>query len=52
MNLQFNDDVPPPQDMTKEQLDSSIIGFVLVQKYSTKKGTKLFGERDDTAVTN
>ena len=49
INLQFNDDAPPPPYMTETHTDAHIIGFILVQKYGLKKGIEMFGEKADAA---
>jgi len=49
INLQF-EYAPPPNTATEEEQDTHIIGVMLVQQYSLKKGTELFGERADAAV--
>ena len=50
INLQFDDDAPPPPEMTGAQTDAHILGVILVQKYGLKKGMDLFGEKADAAV--
>ena len=50
VNLQFDDDAPPPPKMTEAHIDAHILGFILVQQYVLKKGIELFGEKADAAV--
>ena len=38
INLQFDDDAPPPPKMTEAQTDVHVLGVILVQKYGLKKG--------------
>ena len=50
INLQFDDDAPPPPKMTEAHTYVHILGVILVQQYGLKKGVELFGEKADTAV--
>ena len=50
INLQLDDNAPPPPEMTEAQTDAHIIGVILVHKYGIKKGMDLFGEKADTTV--
>ena len=42
INLQFDDNTPPPPKMTKAYTDAHIIGVILVPQYGLKKGIELF----------
>ena len=50
INVQFDNDAPPPPKMTEAHTDAHILGFILVQQYGLKKGIEMFGEKADTAV--
>ena len=50
INLQFDDDAPPPPKMTAAHTDAHILGVILVQKYGLKKGIELFGKKAYAAV--
>ena len=50
INLQFDDDAPPPPKMTEAHTYAHILGVILVQQYGIKKGIDLFGEKTDTDV--
>ena len=44
LHFNFNEDTPCPTAMSEEQSDAHIVGVILAQQYSLKKGLKLFGE--------
>ena len=50
INLQFEDDAPPPPKMTEAHTDAHTLGVVLVQQYGIKKGIDLFGETANANV--
>ena len=50
INLQFDNDAPPPPDMTEANTDAHILGVIFVQQYGLNKGIELFGEKSDAAV--
>ena len=50
INVEFNEDGPPPPTMTKEEIKSHLIGVILVQQYNLNHGIKLFGARAEEAV--
>ena len=50
INLQFDDNAPPPPEMTEAQIYAHILEVILVQKCGLKKGIELFGEKSDAAV--
>ena len=50
INLQFDDDAPPPPKTTEAHTDAHILGVIFVQKYGIKKGIELFGEKAYAAV--
>ena len=39
------DENPPPIGLTEEQLDDYIMGVILAQHFSLRKGISLFGEK-------
>ena len=45
INLQFDEDAPPPPKMTEAQTDANILGVILVQKYGLKKGLRCLERR-------
>ena len=52
INLIFDETTPPSSGLSPEDIDSHILGVILASQYNLKKGTELFGERADEAVTN
>ena len=42
--------VAPPTAMSEEESDSHVVGLILAQQHSPKKGLKLFGDAGDQAV--
>ena len=44
INLQFDDNGPPPPKITEAHTDAHILGVILVQQYGLKKGIELFGD--------
>jgi hypothetical protein len=50
IHLQFDDNAPPPSHMIGAQLDAHILGVILVQKYSLKKGLEIFCDRASVAM--
>ena len=42
---------PPPIGLTEEQLDDHIMGVILAQHFSLKKGIALFGDKAEQAIT-
>ena len=50
INLQFDNDAPPPPKMTEAHTDAHILGVILNQQYGLKKGIELFGEKADADV--
>ena len=51
LHCNFNGDAPCPTKMTEEQLDAYIVGVIVAQKYSLKKGLELLSEKVNVAVT-
>ena len=45
------DENPPPVGLTEEQLDDHIMGVILAQHFSLKKGIPLFGDKAEQATT-
>ena len=50
INLQFDDDAPPPPEMIEAHTDAHILGVVLVQQYGLNKGIEMFSEKAYAAV--
>ena len=50
INLQFDNDTPPPPKTREAHTDAHILGVILVQKYGLKKGIELFDKKADAAV--
>ena len=50
INVEFKEDGPPPPKMTEEEIESHLIGVVLVQQYNLNQGIKLFGARAEETV--
>ena len=50
LRFTFNEDTPCPTAMSEEQSGAHIVGVVLAQQYSPKKGPELFGQKADAAV--
>ena len=50
INLVFDENAPPSSELSTEEIDSHILGVILANQYSLKKGKKLFGNRCDKAV--
>ena len=42
---------PPPVGLTEEQLDNHIVGVVMVECFSLKKGIRLSGDKAGEATT-
>ena len=42
--------VAPPRAMSEEESDSHVVGLILAQQHSLKKGLKLFGDAGDQVV--
>ena len=45
------DENPPPVGFTEEQADDHIMGVILAQHFSLKKGIALFGDKAEQATT-
>merc|ERR1712086_960315 len=50
MNLVFDEDAPPPSELSPEEIDSHILGVILANQYNLKKGKELYGDCADEAV--
>ena len=50
IHLEVGQGGPPPRPMNEEECKSHVVGLVLAQMYSLKKGTKNFGEKVDEAT--
>ena len=51
INLVFDENAPPPSELSPEEIDSHILGVILANQYNLKKGKELFGDRADETVT-
>ena len=51
LNVDFSDNAENPPAMTEEEINTHIIGVVLVEQYNMKKGLELFGDRGEKEVT-
>ena len=47
LHFSFNEDAPCPTKMTEEQSDAYMVGIILAQQYSLKKGPELFSNKAD-----
>ena len=45
INLQFDNNAPPPPEITEAHTDAHIIGVILVKQCGLKKGIDMFGEK-------
>ena len=50
INLVFDDNAPPPSELSSEEIDLHILGVILANQYNLKKGKELFGDRCDKAM--
>ena len=50
INLVFDENAPPPNTLSLEEIDSHILRVILANKYDLKKGKELFRDRCDKAV--
>jgi hypothetical protein len=50
INLVFDENAPPPTELSPKETDSHILGVILANQYNLKKGKELFGDRCDKAV--
>ena len=50
INLVFDDNAPPPPELSPKEIDSHILGVILANQYNLKRGKELFGDRADEAV--
>ena len=48
MNFSYNSETPP--SMSEEEIESHIMGFVLIEMFYMNKGINIFGNRSETAV--
>ena len=46
----FDENTPPPSELSPEDIDLHILGVILANRYNLKKGKELFGDRSDKAV--
>ena len=51
ININFAEEASPLEAMTDEDIEAHILGVIMVEHYSMKKGTDLFGDCAETAVT-
>ena len=50
INLVFDEDAPPPSELSPKEIDLHILGVILANQYNLKKGKELFCNRADEAV--
>ena len=50
INLVFNENAPPPSELSPEEIDLHILGVILENQYKLKKGKELVGDRCNKAV--
>ena len=50
MNLVFDENAPPPSELSPEEIDLHVLGVILANQYNLKKGKELFGNRCRKAV--
>ena len=46
----FDDNAPPPSELSPKETDSHTLGVILANQYILKNGKELFGSRADEAV--
>ena len=51
ININFAEKASPLEAMTDKEVEEHILGVIMVEHYSMKKGIDLFGDRAETAVT-
>ena len=51
ININFAEKALPLEAMTDKEVEAHILGVIMVEHYSMKKGIDLFGDRAETAVT-
>ena len=50
INVEVNRGAGPLMQMTSEESEAHVVGLVLAQMYSLRKGTELFGEKAEQAT--
>ena len=50
INIDVNQGTPPSRPMNNEECKTHVVGLVLVQMYSLRKGLELFGEKAEQAT--
>ena len=50
INHVFDENAPPLDKLSPEEIDAHILGVILANQYNLKKGKELFGDRCDKAV--
>ena len=51
INVKFADDEEKPPAITEDDINSHIMGVVLLEHYKMNKGLEMFGERGEKVVT-
>ena len=51
ININLAEDVPPSDGMSEEENEVHILGVIMLEHYSMKKGIELFGNQAETLVT-
>ena len=50
INIEVSQGVRPLRPMSREKSEAHVVGLVLAQMYSLRKGTELFGEKAEQAT--
>ena len=48
--MNFSDNAEAPLGITEENIESHIMGVMLIKRFNMKKGIDIFGDRAETAV--
>ena len=52
INLMFDENAPPPSELSPEGIDSRILGVILANQYNLKRDKELFSNCADKDVIN
>ena len=50
INIEVNQGTPPPRQMNNKESKAHVVGLILAQMYTLRKGNKLFGEKAEQAT--
>ena len=50
INIEVDNDAPPPPAMTDEECESHVVGLCMATMYNLRKGAELFGDKADKSV--